>query len=72
VILVRVDGAEAEMQPGESVRLAGGTLRYVGLRTWMGYRVTYDQTSTWLLAAALVAVAALLWHYVAKFRRRPW
>jgi cytochrome c biogenesis protein ResB len=71
-ILVRVDGAEAEMQPGESVRLAGGTLRYVGLRTWMGYRVTYDQTSTWLLAAALVAVAALLWHYIAKFRRRPW
>jgi cytochrome c biogenesis protein len=71
-ILVPVDGVDVELRPGGSVRLPGGTLRYVDLRLWMGYRVTYDLTSAWLLASSLVAVAALLWHYLGKFRRRPW
>jgi len=38
----------------------------------MGYKVAYDPTATWLLAAALVAVLALVWHYLVKFRRHPW
>lgn len=71
-IVVQAGGVRAELRPGDTAVLPGGTLRYVGLRTWMGYRVTYDMTSIWLLAACLVAIAALLWHYVAKFRGRPW
>lgn len=71
-VVVRAGDAQAELQPGESAALAGGVVRYLGLRTWMGYRVTYDVLSPWLLAAALVAVASLCWHFVAKFRRRPW
>ncbi len=51
--------------------IAGGELHYVGLRTWMGYKAAYDPVVSWLLAAALVAVLALVAHYAIKFRRRP-
>jgi hypothetical protein len=33
----------------------------------MGYRVSFDPSLPWLLAASLVAALALLWHYVALF-----
>jgi cytochrome c biogenesis protein len=68
---VRSGDVEAELVPGQSVPIAGGELRYVGLRTWMGYKVAYDPVVSWLLAAALVAVLALVAHYAIKFRRRP-
>lgn len=68
---VRSGDVEAELVPGQSVSIAGGELRYVGLRTWMGYKTAYDPTVAWLLAAALVAVIALVAHYAIKFRRRP-
>jgi cytochrome c biogenesis protein ResB len=68
---VRSGDVEAELAPGQSVSIAGGELRYVGLRTWMGYKVAYDPVVSWLLAAALVAVLALVMHYAIKFRRRP-
>jgi cytochrome c biogenesis protein len=71
-IAVQADGVNFEFRPGDSVAVPGGTLRYVGLRTWMGYRVSYDMTSVWLLAAAIVAAVSLLWHFLQKFRRRPW
>ena len=70
VVHVRAGDAEAELRPGESVSIAGGELRYIGLRTWMGYKVAYDPVVSWLLAAALVAVIALVAHYAIKFRRR--
>ena len=72
VLSVRSGDVEAELVPGQGVAIAGGHLHYVGLRTWMGYKVAYDPTATWLLAAALVAVLALVWHYLVKFRRHPW
>lgn len=71
VLHVRSGDVEAELVPGQSVAIAGGELRYVGLRTWMGYKVAYDPVVSWLLAAALVAVLALMAHYAIKFRRRP-
>ena len=70
VLHVRAGEVEAELVPGQSVSIAGGELRYVGLRTWMGYRVAYDPVVAWLLAASLVAVIALVAHYAIKFRRR--
>lgn len=60
------------LRPGESYRLPEGTLQYAGLRMWMGYSVFYDWTVSWMLAACALAVAALGWHYAARFRREPW
>lgn len=66
-LVLRLDPLRAELRPGESVQIEGGTLRYVGLRSWMGYRVSYDPTLPWLLAAALLAALSLAWHYTQRF-----
>ncbi len=60
------------LRPGDTVALANGTLTYEGLLTWMGYLVFYDWTLPWLAAAALLATAALGWHYWSKYGMRPW
>jgi len=67
-LVVRVGEQRAELAPGERVALPGGTLAYAELRTWMGYRVAYDPTLPWLLAASLLAALSLAAHYVSKFR----
>jgi cytochrome c biogenesis protein ResB len=61
-----------ELRPGQSVALAGGVLEYKELRLWMGYLVYYDWTVPWLLATSALAVIALAWHFIAKFKTRPW
>ena len=66
-LVVRLGTLRTELAPGQSIALDGGTLVYVGLRTWMGYRVSYDPTLPWLLAASLLASLALAAHYVLKF-----
>jgi hypothetical protein len=63
------DARRTAARPG--VRIAGGTLVYDGLRTWMGYRVAYDPTLPWLLAAALLAALSLGWHYRSASSFRP-
>ena len=70
-LIVRVDEQRAELRPGEGIDLAGGRLVYQELRTWMGYRVAYDPTLPWLVAAAAVAALALALHYALKFRGAP-
>ena len=47
----------------------GGRLVYEGLRTCMGYRVAYDPSLPWLLAASLLAAIALAWHYALRLRQ---
>lgn len=54
------------------IDLPGGRLSYLGLRTWMGYQVAWDRTMPWLLAASLLAVVALAWHFWRKFTARSW
>jgi cytochrome c biogenesis protein len=66
-LIVRIGSQRASLAPGERLTLDGGTLVYEGLHTWMGYRVTYDPTLPWLLAASLLASLALAAHYVRKF-----
>ena len=66
-LVLRFDALRAELAPGARVELDGGTLVYEGLRTWMGYRVSYDWTLPWLLAAALLAAFSLMWHYTQRF-----
>lgn len=66
-------GAQAHaLRPGDEARIAGGTLHYVGLRTWMGYTVAYDRTLPWMLASALLAATSLTWHFAGRWKRRPW
>ncbi len=71
-IVVRAGDERQELKPGESMRLAEGVLEYNGLRSWMGYTVFYDFTLPWLLAACVLAVASLAWHFWNKFSARPW
>lgn len=67
--LVIDDGrSRHELRPGDRVEAAGGQVRYDELRVWMGYTIHYDPSRPWLLAAAIVAVAGLLWHGLAKIR----
>lgn len=51
-----------ELKPGQMASVPGGSLRFEGVRGWMGYRIFYDPTLPWLLACAIVSVLALAWH----------
>jgi len=67
-LVVRIGEQRAELAPGQALQVPGGKLVFEELRTWMGYRVAYDPTLPWLLAAALLAALALGVHYLQKFR----
>jgi len=71
-LVVRVGQARHEMRPGDSIVLPEGTLTFDGLRSWMGYKVFYDWTLPWLLAACAVSVASLAAHFWRKFAAKPW
>lgn len=71
-VVLRIGEQRFELGEGARVALAGGTLGYEGLRTWMGYRVYYDWTLPWLLAASVLAAVSLGLHFALKFRRQPW
>lgn len=71
-LVVRAGEARRELKPGDAMHLAEGVLVYQGLRSWMGYTVFYDFTLPWLLAACILAVASLAWHFWRKFSARPW
>lgn len=71
-VVLRIGDERFELTPGGRVVLPGGTLIYDGLRTWMGYRVYYDPTLPWLLAASVLSTLALALHFALKFRRQPW
>ncbi len=61
-----------ELQPGERLVLPDGMLEYRELRTWMGYRIFYDWTIPWMLAACAMAVLSMAWHFGKKFAATPW
>ena len=71
-LIVRIGDERRVMTPGERLELPQGTLVYEGLTTWMGYTVFYDWTLPWLLAACVLAVASLAWHFWRKFAAQPW
>jgi cytochrome c biogenesis protein len=71
-LVLRQGDQRWELRSGERISLAGGTIGYHGLETWMGYTVFYDWTIPWLLAACLMAVLSLSWHFWAKFAAKPW
>ncbi|NMG75738.1 hypothetical protein GPA25_13305 [Aromatoleum diolicum] len=71
-LVVRVGNERHEMRSGDTLSLNDGTLRFEGLRSWMGYRVFYDWTLPWLLAACAVAVISMGCHFWQKFAAKPW
>jgi len=71
-LVLRIGEARTELKPGDRYELNGGVLVYEGLTTWMGYKVFYDWTLPWLLAACVLAVASLAWHFWKKFGLQPW
>lgn len=71
-LVVRSGSQRDELRPGARLALPEGELIYRGLRMWMGYRVFYDWTTPWLLAAAVLAVVAMAWHFARRFSSRPW
>lgn len=72
-VLVVMDGDERhELRPGESIDLAAGRLRYDELRSWMGYTISYNPLTPWILAAAAVGILCLAWHMARRFRRVSW
>ena len=71
-LILRVGEVRHEMQPGDILVLDGGTVEYRELRTWMGYLVFYDWTIPWLLAACVLAIGSLGWHFWGKFAAKPW
>ena len=72
VLVVRIGQARHELAAGAALALPEGVLTYEGLSTWMGYTVFYDWTLPWLLAACVLAVASLSWHFWRKFAAQPW
>ncbi len=66
VLVVNVDDRRVELEPGQSVHVPGGVLRYERLTTWMGYKVFYDPTLHWLFGAAIMAVLGLGTHFWRK------
>lgn len=70
-LVVTVGDKRVELEPGESVSLATGSLRYDELRMWMGYKVFYDPTIHWMFLAAMLAIAGLGWHFWRRVANLP-
>jgi len=67
-LVVRVGEQRYTLQEGDEVALASGVLRYDSLASWMGYKVDYDWTRSWLLITCLIALLSLSLHYIIQFR----
>ncbi len=66
VLIVTLENRRVELNPGESVVLNNGHLRYERLTAWMGYRVFYDPTIHWLFIASVLGVVGLFIHFWGK------
>ncbi len=70
-LVVNVAGKRTELLPGESVKMAGGSLRYEQLTTWMGYKLYYDPTLQWMFLISVITVAGLGGHFWRKLSAEP-
>ena len=67
VLVINTSSERKELQPGDSVKIPGGSLRYEHLSTWMGYKIFYDPTLHWLFATSILGVLGLFAHFWRKF-----
>ena len=70
VLVVNTQGKRHELKRGESASIDGGSLRFDELRGWMGYRIFFDPTLPWMLAAAMVAIFGLALRFWRKSATR--
>lgn len=69
VLVVSAGTERHELVSGQTLKLAGGTLRYEQLLTWMGYKIFYDPTLHWMFAAAVLSVVGLGGYFWSRFGR---
>lgn len=69
-IVLRIGDTRHTLAPGDQLALSGGTLTYVRLDSWMGYRIVADPTKPWLIGAVALGVMSLVWFY-ARIIFRP-
>jgi cytochrome c biogenesis protein len=69
-IILRRGDRRFEIAQGASVELPEGRLTYLGLRSWIGYRVTYDPLANWSMASVLVAIGGLIAFYWRRLRQK--
>lgn len=69
-IVLRIGDMRHVLTPGDQLELTGGTLTYVRLDSWMGYRIVADPTRPWLIGAVALGIIALVWFY-ARIVFRP-
>ena len=67
-LVIRIADKRIELQTGDEISLEAGILRYERLTSWMGYKVDYDWTRSWLLATCLIGMISLAVHYITKIR----
>lgn len=65
-LVVRSGESRTHLRVGESIRVGGGELRYLGLKIWMGYRIVHDVATYWLLAAVAVTIGGMIWFYAGR------
>lgn len=63
-LVLRTEQGRHAMQPGQTLALPGGSLTYVRLDSWMGYRLVSEPLMPWLVATVAVGVLALVWFYI--------
>lgn len=59
------------LRVGDELPLKAGTLRFDGVRLWMGYRIEFNPVLPWLFAASVVGVSGLAWHFWRKLGLQP-
>ncbi len=60
---IRSGDSPIKLNRGEQISLANGVLRFDDVRGWMGYKVYYDPTLSWLFIIAVCGISGLIWHY---------
>jgi len=67
LVVIEGGGSRHPLALGQSVVLAGGaSIRFEALRTWMGYTISANPFSAWMIASAIVAFIALAAHLCEK------
>jgi len=68
VVIRSIEMGRDVLRPGDTLRLAGGSLTIEELRLWMGYRVDAWPFLPWVFASAMLGILALAAYFLARFR----
>ncbi|MBI1194801.1 MAG: hypothetical protein GC138_03000 [Gammaproteobacteria bacterium] len=71
-LIVKSGEQRVTLKAGDHVRLAGGVLTFERLSSWMGYKIFYDPTISWLFFTAIIGVIGLAGHFWQKLRQPDW